>query len=357
MFRHPCLLRAKSAVVIFIALALLSTPLLYLSSPVTAATITIKPGPSESQDVFLDSYSSNYNYEDNGLMYVGKIDDNEYRSTSYVLLRFDLTDQPMMVTSAVLQLVLYDIYGDAFAVGTHRVNSVWDADTVTWNTIPTFEAIPAATTSGTGVSGSVWEWDVTTLYNSWQSGTPNYGVLLKSVSDELNARMGFVESMGESPPDMYPRLVLTYDEVTTYTVTFDSVGGSAVTPAEVPAGGLVTKPQDPVLAGYYIDGWFRESTCETEWQFETDVVEGNITLYAKWVPQPTPTLSPTPTPTPSPTPTAAPVSTPTPTLTPEVIPDTGEHSSETPSLWVAVLLIGGVLLVITRRHFLKKGAQ
>ncbi len=74
--------------------------------------------------------------------------------------------------------------------------------------------------------------------------------------------------------------------VTNYilTVTFDSQGGSAVSPANitVPYGGKVNRPDTPVRSGYTFEGWYKESGCINEWNFDTDTVAENIILYAKW---------------------------------------------------------------------------
>ena len=71
-------------------------------------------------------------------------------------------------------------------------------------------------------------------------------------------------------------------EQTAYTVTFNSQGGSAVTAQTVVNGGKVTKPADPARSGYSFGGWFKEATCTNKWNFDTDTVIGDITLYAKW---------------------------------------------------------------------------
>jgi uncharacterized repeat protein (TIGR02543 family) len=69
-----------------------------------------------------------------------------------------------------------------------------------------------------------------------------------------------------------------------YAVTFDSQGGSAVDSATgVRAGATVAKPIDPTRAGYTFGGWYKETGYATEWNFESDAVSSNITLYAKWV--------------------------------------------------------------------------
>lgn len=66
------------------------------------------------------------------------------------------------------------------------------------------------------------------------------------------------------------------------TVTFDSRGGSAVAGGTVAKGGKVGRPADPAKTGFEFKGWFKEADCRNEWKFDTDTVEGDITLYAKW---------------------------------------------------------------------------
>jgi uncharacterized repeat protein (TIGR02543 family) len=68
----------------------------------------------------------------------------------------------------------------------------------------------------------------------------------------------------------------------TYVVTFDSQGGSAVDSQEVAVGGLAIQPADPVYAGRTFAGWFRESACINPWMFASDVVQADVTLYARW---------------------------------------------------------------------------
>jgi len=73
-----------------------------------------------------------------------------------------------------------------------------------------------------------------------------------------------------------------------FTVTFETgAGGSAVAQQIVKDGGKVTKPADPTRDGYVFDKWYKESAHTTEWNFSTDLVRGNTTLYAKWNVPPT----------------------------------------------------------------------
>lgn len=68
----------------------------------------------------------------------------------------------------------------------------------------------------------------------------------------------------------------------TYTVTFDSNGGSSVASQTIKSGGKVTKPSDPTRSGYTFQGWYKESGCTNAWNFTNDTVTANATLYAKW---------------------------------------------------------------------------
>jgi uncharacterized repeat protein (TIGR02543 family) len=71
--------------------------------------------------------------------------------------------------------------------------------------------------------------------------------------------------------------------VSTYTVTFDSQGGSAVSSISAEYNSIITAPSAPTKTGYNFGGWYKESACVNEWNFATDTVKGNTTLYAKWV--------------------------------------------------------------------------
>ena len=127
----------------------------------------------------------------------------------------------------------------------------------------------------------------------------------------------------------------------TYTVTFNSNGGSNVSNGSFTSGGSVTEPTAPSRSGFTFEGWSTGlNNAATKVTFPyTPGVTSNITLYALWtqvqqggggsggssggsgggsgpVVTPTPTPNPTPTPGPSappsqigfvPTPPAAPV--------------------------------------------------
>ena len=73
------------------------------------------------------------------------------------------------------------------------------------------------------------------------------------------------------------------DIPTTCTVTFNMNGhGEQIAAATVCRDEKVTKPADPTATGYTFGGWYEEQACTTAWDFATDTVSANTTLYAKW---------------------------------------------------------------------------
>ena len=67
-----------------------------------------------------------------------------------------------------------------------------------------------------------------------------------------------------------------------YTVSFDSQGGSGLSPVKVPEGSKVAKPGDPIKEGETFLGWYKETAFTTIWDFDKDVVTQNLSLYARW---------------------------------------------------------------------------
>ena len=67
------------------------------------------------------------------------------------------------------------------------------------------------------------------------------------------------------------------------TVTFDGQGGTAGSITDLSYNALISAPSpNPTRTGYTFTGWYNEATCTNAWDFETDKVTANITLYAKW---------------------------------------------------------------------------
>ena len=74
--------------------------------------------------------------------------------------------------------------------------------------------------------------------------------------------------------------ILVGCNLTFYTVTFESNGGSEV--ASKQTIGYVARPTDPTKEGLEFAGWYLDSELTNEFNFK-DKINENITLYAKWV--------------------------------------------------------------------------
>jgi uncharacterized repeat protein (TIGR02543 family) len=82
-------------------------------------------------------------------------------------------------------------------------------------------------------------------------------------------------------------LTLYAEWIEQFTVTYDSNGGSAVSPESVDDGALATEPSDPSRLGFAFDGWYTDDeTFLLDWDFASDTVIEDVTLYAKWVETP-----------------------------------------------------------------------
>jgi len=68
----------------------------------------------------------------------------------------------------------------------------------------------------------------------------------------------------------------------THTVTFNSMGGSSVAPATYELDSLIVEPAAPTRSGYVFGGWYTEQDCTNKWNFASDRVTENITLFANW---------------------------------------------------------------------------
>ncbi len=68
-----------------------------------------------------------------------------------------------------------------------------------------------------------------------------------------------------------------------YTISFDSKGGTDV-PAQTDLmyGDHVAEPEPPTREGYTFAGWYFDENYARPFDFETVIVDGSTTLYARW---------------------------------------------------------------------------
>lgn len=49
-------------------------------------------------------------------------------------------------------------------------------------------------------------------------------------------------------------------------------------------GYTVSRPKDPVKAGYNFAGWYKDKECTITWKFDEDRIYEPTTIYAHWLP-------------------------------------------------------------------------
>ncbi|MBT1166839.1 InlB B-repeat-containing protein [Bifidobacterium simiarum] len=101
-------------------------------------------------------------------------------------------------------------------------------------------------------------------------------------NDIIPENSDYMTNQGMTLPE---NLLAKFDQYTamldasiTYTVSFNSNGGSAVASQKVSNGAKAVAPANPTRSGYTFAGWYHDSA---KWDFSRPVT-GNLTLTAKW---------------------------------------------------------------------------
>jgi uncharacterized repeat protein (TIGR02543 family) len=199
-----------------------------------------------------------------------------------------------------------DIYGNTTGViVTYKDgDSEYAKQVLPSGTLATRPDAPAATPGYTfggwnKADGTAWDYasdkvtDNITLYAKWAANTytitfdtaggseiapitQEYGTVI--TAPEAPTREGYT-FMGwdKEIPTTMPAENMTVTaqwEINRYTITFDTAGGSEITPITQDYGTAITAPADPTREGYTFIGWDRE--------IPTTMPAENITLKAKW---------------------------------------------------------------------------
>lgn len=69
---------------------------------------------------------------------------------------------------------------------------------------------------------------------------------------------------------------------TACTVSFETNGGNVIPDVTTQFGEKLRAPDAPVREGFDFVGWYKDIHLTDLWDFENDVVQGNMRLYAKW---------------------------------------------------------------------------
>ena len=139
----------------------------------------------------------------------------------------------------------------------------------------------SATVTTTGFANKAVSWSVDSTSKA-DGVTINQSGLLNVPADVS------VESITVTATSVYNPSVTDTATVTvgsgepaTYTITFNSDGGSAVASQTVLSGGKVVEPKDPTKSDYTFGGWYEDAELTDAYDFSSTVSE-DMTLYAKW---------------------------------------------------------------------------
>ncbi len=113
-------------------------------------------------------------------------------------------------------------------------------------------------------------------FNGWYNGKVKYDFNTK-VTENLNLTAKWTKNETVTPDDNKEP---EKEEVVvkTYTVTFNTDGGTKLSSIKVKENDLITKPDTPVKEGYNFLGWYLNNKT---YNFSTKVTS-DITLLAKW---------------------------------------------------------------------------
>lgn len=124
------------------------------------------------------------------------------------------------------------------------------------------------------------------------TATPADGYVVDTIKANGTTILTGDKTVGVKTADAYSinantTLTATFAAIPTYTITFETNGGTEVAPITQDYGTIVTAPEKPAKAGYGFGGWYEDETLSsTPFVFteDTTITDRNITLYAKWNP-------------------------------------------------------------------------
>ena len=128
-----------------------------------------------------------------------------------------------------------------------------------------------------------WDFDVDTLqgnmtlYAKWESGDP----IVEEPEEDEGSHLGvwLIVILGLIAVAALVAFLLMGKK----TVKFETRCRMKIKDQKVKKGSLVERPEQPKRLGRTFGGWYFDEDCTERWDFETDTVEDNMTLYAKWL--------------------------------------------------------------------------
>ena len=111
--------------------------------------------------------------------------------------------------------------------------------------------------------------------------TQDYGTRIDKPSEPTREGYTFMVWDNAIPNTMpaHDMLIKALWKINKYTVTFDSDGGSNIDPITLDYGSVITKPSNPTKTGHIFGGWFKDGTL---FDFNATLTM-DITLKANWI--------------------------------------------------------------------------
>ena len=109
---------------------------------------------------------------------------------------------------------------------------------------------------------------------------------------------GWFKSLTDDEPFKFSEEVITADitlyakwQLKTYTVSFNSDGGTLIQSQTIEHGSFAQQPENPTLDKHNFIGWFADVDDTTPFDFNLTAVKSNLDLLAKWTEKDVYTLS------------------------------------------------------------------
>lgn len=110
----------------------------------------------------------------------------------------------------------------------------------------------------------------------------NFMNLLVQTSTDVGD-IGFDKKTGWGLIDAHEIMaILSGSSLTSYTVTFDPMNGTATATVRADQGHSIYPPTNPSRTNYNFAGWYEDAACTNPWEFATEKPAQDMTLYAKW---------------------------------------------------------------------------
>ena len=119
--------------------------------------------------------------------------------------------------------------------------------------------------------------------NGYYTAATNGTMIIDKEGEFVSDVAGYTSNEGKWNNESAKLTLYAQYKINSYTVTFDDQG-HGIKPDDqiINHGGKVNNPGNLTANGFIFGGWYKEAECTNAWNFETDVVTSNITIYAKW---------------------------------------------------------------------------